>query len=180
MTLPKQYAWLEKEPDPKLLIEMRALHGTVERRGSGSNPEILRWAKEIGLGHVYKDDAIAWCGLTVAFAAFKAGYPCAPKGNALWARNWACWGNPVDIKNAMLGDVLVFVRKGGGHVGVYVAEDADAFHVLGGNQGDAVNIKRIVKSRCIAVRRSPFKRGQPASVRKVVMAANGSVSKNEA
>ncbi len=178
--LPAKYAWLAKEPAPKMLVEMLKLHGTVEKPGKGSNPEILRWAKEIGLGKVYGDDAIAWCGLTVGFAAFKAGYDPAPKGNALWARNWAFWGKPQTIATAMLGDVLVFARGSGGHVGVYVAEDKDAFHVLGGNQGDAVNIKRIVKSRCIAVRRSPFKRGQPANVRKVWMTADGAISNNEA
>lgn len=180
MKLPKIYAWLEKETAPKILIEMLKLHGTVEVRGKGNNPDILRWAKEIGLGHVYKSDEIAWCGLTVAFAAFKAGYDHAPRGNALWARNWALWGKPAAIDGAMLGDVLVFTRKGGGHVGVYIAEDATAYHVLGGNQGDAVNIKRIPKSRCIAVRRSPFKRGQPKSVRKIKMAASGQLSTSEA
>ena len=180
MTLPAKYAWLAKERAPKLLMAMMALHGTMETPGKGNNPEILGWAKDIGLGHVYKADSIAWCGLTVGFAAFKAGYDHAPRGNALWARNWAAWGREVAIADAMLGDVLVFERGKGGHVGVYVAEDADCFHVLGGNQGDAVTIKRIPKSRCIAVRRSPFKKGQPANVRKVIMAASGPVSANEA
>jgi cell wall-associated NlpC family hydrolase len=36
----------------------------------------------------------------------------------------------------MLGDVLVFRRGGGGHVALYVGEDEEAFHVLGGNQAD--------------------------------------------
>lgn len=180
MTLPAKYAWLAKERAPKILLEMLALHGTVETPGSGNNPEILRWAKEIGLGKVYKADTIAWCGLTVGFAAYKAGYDYAPRGNALWARNWAFWGKPVATDAAMLGDVLVFSRGNGGHVGLYVSEDTDAFHVLGGNQGDAVNIKRILKSRCIAVRRSPWKRAQPANVRKVRVDGKGAVSTNEA
>ena len=181
MPLPKKYAWLAKEKAPKLLLAMLAIHGTVETPGKASNPEILSWAKDIGLGHVYKADEIAWCGLATGFAAYKAGYDYAPRGNALWARNWASWGSPVATDKAMLGDVLVFSRgPSSGHVGVYVAEDATAFHVLGGNQGDAVTIKRIPKARIIAVRRSPFKRGQPANVRKVFMAADGSVSTNEA
>ena len=48
--------------------------------------------------------------------------------------------------------MLVFTRPGGGHVGFYVGEDAAAYHILGGNQGDAVTIVRIVKSRYIARR----------------------------
>jgi len=179
MNLPTKYAYLSKEKAPKILLAMLDLYGTVEVAGKGSNPEILQWAKEIGLGHVYKDDAVAWCGLTVGFAAFKAGYDHAPRGNALWARNWAVWGKEPD-GGAKLGDVLVFSRGKGGHVGVYVAEDNDAYHVLGGNQGDKVSIKRILKSRCIAARRSPFKRGQPANVRKIFLAADGSISQNEA
>lgn len=178
--LPAKYAWLSKEPAPRMLVEMLKLHGTVEKPGKGSNPAILQWAKDVGLGHIYKADEIAWCGLTVAYAALQAQYDHAPRGNALWARNWASWGKPQSIETAMLGDVLVFSRGAGGHVGLYVAEDATAFHVLGGNQGDAVTIKRILKSRCIAVRRSPFKVSQPKNVRKVWMDAKGPVSKNEA
>lgn len=178
MTLPKPHAWLANEPGPRLLKEMLALHGTVEAKGNRNNPEILKWAKSIGLGKVYKADAVAWCGLTVAYAAAQAGWDHAPRGNALWARNWAAWGNAAD--KPMLGDVLVFVRKGGGHVGLYVAEDLTAYHVLGGNQGDAVTIKRIAKSRLLAARRCPWRVNQPGNVRRVFVAASGGLSKNEA
>ena len=180
MTLPAKYAWLAKERAPKILVEALNFYGTTEAPGPANNSDILSWAKSIGLDRTYRQDSTAWCGLFAGFIAFKAGYDHAPRGNALWARNWAAWGREVAIADAKLGDVLVFSRGNGGHVGVYVAEDADCFHVLGGNQGDAVTIKRIPKSRCIAVRRSPFKKGQPANVRKVIMAANGPVSTNEA
>jgi hypothetical protein len=53
--------------------------------------------------------------------------------------------------------VLVFERPGGGHVGYYFGEDATAYHVLGGNQGDAVTIARIAR---IAVSHAD---GQPAA-----------------
>lgn len=178
MTLPKPYAWLADEPGPRLMKEMLALHGTVEAKGSRNNPLILKWAKSIGLGKVYKADSVAWCGLTVAYAASQAGWDHAPRGNALWARNWAAWGDAAD--KPMLGDVLVFVRKGGGHVGIYVAEDATAYHVLGGNQGDAVTIKRIAKNRLLAARRCPWRVNQPGNVRRVIVAASGGLSKNEA
>jgi len=178
MTLPKPYAWLADEPGPRILKEMVALHGTLEAPGKRNNPMILMWAKHIGLGSVYKADSVAWCGLTVAYAAAQAGFDHAPRGNALWARNWAVWGNPAD--KPALGDVLVFARKAGGHVGLYVAEDATAFHVIGGNQGDSVSIKRIAKSRLLAARRCPWRVNQPANVRRVVMTAAGGLSKNEA
>jgi uncharacterized protein (TIGR02594 family) len=180
MQLPKLYAWLADEPGPRLLKEMLALYGTVESPGSGNNPMILKWAKSIGLGSVYKSDAVAWCGLTVAYAAAQAGWDSAPEGNALWARNWASWGDHVDMGKAMLGDVLVFARKGGGHVALYVGEDATHYHILGGNQDDCVSIKRRAKAQLIAVRRCPWRVNQPDNVRKVILSAKGEVAKSEA
>lgn len=79
-----------------------------------------------------------------------------------------------------LGNVLVFSRKGGGHVGVYVAEDATAYHVLGGNQGDIVSIKRVAKSRLIAARECPWRISKPANIRGIKMTAAGPLSLNEA
>ena len=76
--------------------------------------------------------------------------------------------------------MLVFSRaKGGGHVGLYVGQDETAFHVLGGNQSDAVSITRIARTRCIAIRR-PIYQVQPASVAPVHLAASGVISTNEA
>ena len=80
---------------------------------------------------------------------------------------------------ASLGDVLVFVRRGGGHVGIYVGDDGTHYHVLGGNQGNAVSIIRIAKARCIAVRRF-YRIAPPANVRPIRLAASGPVSTNEA
>jgi hypothetical protein len=73
--------------------------------------------------------------------------------------------------------VLVFARKGGGHVGFYVGEDATAYHVLGGNQGNAVNVMRIAKDRCIAIR---WPEGEPVVGKPVILASNGQLSRNEA
>jgi cell wall-associated NlpC family hydrolase len=80
----------------------------------------------------------------------------------------------------MLGDVLVFKRQGGGHVGLYVGEDKDAYHVLGGNQSDSVSITRILKDRLHAARRCTWKTAQPANVRRVFLSGSGAVSQNEA
>lgn len=181
MTLPKEHAWLANEPGPRILLEMLKLYGTIETPGDKSNPLILSWAKEIGLGHVYKGDNIPWCGLTVAYAAAQAGWDYAPRGNALWARNWLAWGTPVDLGDEMLGDVLVFERGPvSGHVGVDVGENKTHFSVVGGNQGDAVNIKWIEKARLISARRCPWRIIQPANVRKVMLGKTGPVSTGEA
>ena len=74
--------------------------------------------------------------------------------NPLGARNWLAFGVPQ--QKPALGDVLVFWRgtSGGfsGHVGLYVGEDAQAFHVLGGNQSDAVTIAFFAKSCLLGAR----------------------------
>ena len=176
--LPVRYGWLSEEPGPRILVEFLKLHGTAEKPGPGNNPSILAWAKAVGLAHVYKADATAWCGLAMAYAALQAGWDAAPRGNALWARNWLFWGTPAPV--AMLGDVLVFSRGMGGHVGVYVGEDRECFHVLGGNQSDAVNIKRIARKRLLGSRRCPWRINQPANVRPISLSATGAVSTNEA
>ena len=173
------YEWLQREPGPRMLLELLALHGTREKIGAGSNPEILGWAKELGLEKIYRDDATPWCGLGMAIAAKRAGWAYMPGGDSpLWARNWANWGTKQKI--AMLGDVLVFERGSGGHVGQCVGDDATHYHVLGANQGDAVSIVRIPKRRCIAIRRAPWRVAQPDNVRRVPLsAAGGPVSSKE-
>jgi len=177
VTLPKQYAWLTKEPAPRLLLAALALYGTAEKPGPGDNPSILAWAKNVGLDRVYKHDSIAWCGLFMTYATLQAGFPF-HHPNSLGARNWLEFGNPAKVP--MLGDVLVFSRKGGGHVGIYVGEDATAYHVLGGNQSDMVTIKRVPKARFLGARRCPWSIGQPANIRVVNLSATGALSVNEA
>ena len=73
----------------------------------------------------------------------------------------------------------MFQRESGGHVGFYVAEDATAYHVLGGNQSNKVCITRVAKDRLLAARRPKYN-VQPASVKPYRVASTGSLSKNEA
>lgn len=187
MTLPHAYAWLAKEGAPRMLVEALKLVGTLEVPGTADNPKIIAWADEVAAAFpggynnwaasFYGDDSIPWCGLLMAICAVRAGRP--PPDKYLSALAWASFGNPVARTGAMLGDVLVFTRKGGGHVAQYVGEDATAFHIIGGNQSDAVTITRKAKSQLHAVRRAPYI-NQPANVRKIVLSAVGALSTNEA
>lgn len=173
--LPKQYEWLAKEPGPKMLIEALGLFGTLEAEGTGDNPTILGWAKELGLDKVYTHDAIPWCGLFMAVVAKRADkkVPDTP----LWALAWADFGKPSALP--MLGDVLTFKRQGGGHVAQYIGEDPLAYHVLGANQSDCVCIIRIAKSRLYKARR-PLYHQQPDNVRRIFLSTSGKLSTNEA
>lgn len=175
MKLPKAYAWLAEEAAPRHLLKAVELLGVTEIAGPRHNPAILAWAKETGLSKVYKADETPWCGLFVAVVMKRADRE--PVKDPLWALNWANWGVPVSAPG--LADVLTFKRNGGGHVGLYVGEDASAYHVLGGNQGNAVSIVRIAKSRLFKAVR-PGYITPPVNIRKVVLASNGVLSLNEA
>lgn len=161
---------------PKIIQQALPLLGTEEIPGSKSNAEILDWAKTLGLEKVYTDDDIAWCGLFVAYVCHLAGKPVV--AGPLWARNWAAW-ETVSEGGAKLGDVLVFRRGPGGHVGFYLAETEDTYIVLGGNQKNKVSIAEIEKKRLITSRRCRYNT-IPASVQSYIVKSTGVVSSNEA
>jgi len=176
MKLPKKYEWLLAEPGPKMLQEFLKIYGTAEVPGDGDNPVIVDWARETGLQRDYRHDSTAWCGLAAAVVAKRAGKELPP--NPLWALNWATFGHKV-TNGAKLGDILVFKRNGGGHVALYIGEDDECYHCLGGNQSDTVNIVRKPKNRVYAIRR-PNYTNQPANVRKVFLSPEGDVDSREA
>ncbi len=128
----------------------KSLLGTKEIVGSKHNPVILGWAKGIGgwIAKFYNADEIPWCGLFVAHCFRVSGLQVGQ--NSLGALSWASWGVP--IQKASPGALLVFTRSGGGHVGFYVSEDKEAYHVLGGNQSNSVSVTRIAKNRLKAIR----------------------------
>lgn len=173
--LPAAYRWLGGVGTlPRMLAEGLALYGVRETVGAGDNPAILDWAREAGVTG-YHADAVPWCGLYLAVVATRAGR--AVPYRPLWALNWSRFGMAAD--RPMLGDVLTFLRPGGGHVALYVGEDDAAFHVLGGNQGDRVGFTRIARSRLRAARRPEY-RWRPGSVAVRRLAAGGAVSVDEA
>lgn len=178
ITLPKAYADLATHAAPRMLVEALKLYGTREEPGPANSPVIMGWARELNIKS-YTGDITPWCGLFMAVVATRAGWWVHVPENPLWARDWAKFGQRPMA--AGLGDVLVFRRPGGGgHVGVYVGEDATHYHVLGGNQRDQVNIIRILRSRLITYRRPVWRIAQPREVRPIHRAAQGTVSTNEA
>lgn len=157
------------------MMKALELYGVKETVGEIHNPVILAWATETGLKQ-YTNDEIPWCGLFMAVIMHRAGRPIVK--DPLWALNWNKFG--VRPSEPMLGDVLTFTRDGGGHVGLYIGEDSTSYHVLGGNQGNAVSIVRIQKSRLRDFRRPVYTK-QPLNVRKIKLDSTGAtVSINEA
>lgn len=134
------------------LAEAQRAIGVHEDTGPGSNPLIIGWARRLRID--YGNDEISWYGLFVAHCIGLTLPAEALPTNPLGARNWGNFGIPCPVPQP--GAVLTFwrERRDGwkGHVGFYVGEDAAAFHVLGGNQGDAVNVKRFPRDRFLAAR----------------------------
>lgn len=149
--------------------------GVRETPGPTTTPIIRRWAAALSdwWRGFFADDGLPWCALFVNAVFFECGM--AGTGT-LRARDWLTWGDDIGRPPA-LGAVLVFERPGGGHVGFYVGETAEAYRVLGGNQGDAVSLAWIAKARCIGVR---WPKNYMLSRRGVLLAATGEpVSINE-
>lgn len=185
--LPIDYHWLADESGPLMLVRYLEIYGVQEAPGSADNPTIIGWAREVekamgkpegALG--YDHDQTAWCGLTAAVCAVRAGKLPIPE-TPLWALAWQTFGDPTDTP--MLGDILVYRRTGGGHVGMYVGEDDLAYHVIAGNQGDAVTIHRLTKQPWrpgigfgFYAARRPHYNVQPANVRVVHLSSTGTLS----
>lgn len=178
MTLPDQYKWILNEPGPKMLLTALKYYGLKEAPGSSDNPTIMQWAHDFGITW-YEHDSIAWCSLFMGQVAKESGYNPPGKDVLLAAVSWATWGNKA-FGGPELGDILVFNRPGGHHVGLYIGEDDAAYHVLGGNTGDAVAIARIAKDRLMAVRYPAEEAQVPTNSRKIFLSASGELSQNEA
>lgn len=166
--------------EPTWLTIARTYVGTTEVVGKGSNPKILAMVGRVAVGagkwikSFFTDDDIPWCALFVNNCLAEAGFV---GTGSLAARSFEAWGQPMMLPT--LGSVLVFSRKGGGHVGFYVGQKMDGtLRVLGGNQNNSVSETWIARDRLVAVR-WPSSVILPATGL-VVLADNGQpVSTNE-
>lgn len=171
--------------EPRWLTFARKLIGVREIKGPRHSATIMGWIHAMGakvLGITVRDDETAWCGTFVAHVMTSCGFHTQHRDTgkniiAVRAKAWLDWGRI--LIGPRLGCVLVFERPGGGHVGFYVGEDRTHYHVLGGNQGDAVSIMRLEKSRCIGMR-WPFGVTLPPEKRVFLNPSGAVVSGNEA
>jgi len=132
--------------EPKWLQIARTKIGRKEIVGRRHNSWIAKGWKRLGVGW-FNDDETPWCGFFVADCLNDVGlsYPkMFPR-----AKSFASWGK---ASTPCLGAIVVFGRKGGGHVGYLVGENDKSYYVLGGNQKNMVSITPILKSRAIATR----------------------------
>ncbi|WAC59223.1 TIGR02594 family protein [Brevundimonas sp. SL130] len=164
--------------DPSLVWFQAAwrLLGTKEAPGTSDNPNILQWASRLGIP--YRRDDVPWCGLFVAHCIGSTLSAEPLPNNPLSARNWLKFGVQT---TGQAGAVAVFYRgalKGWlGHVAFYVGQDDEAYHVLGGNQSNAVSVARIAKNRLLGFRWPSTV--PPGSGKPVLLTPSGQLSTNE-
>lgn len=158
---------------PAWITEARQYIGLREIKGPQNNPKILEWWKAIKRGGI-KDDETPWCAAFVGGCLEAAGVTSSRFESA---KSYETWGSP--LAAPIYGCIVVFSRDGGGHVGFVVGQDkAGNLMVLGGNQGDAVNVKAFQRSRVTAYR---WPLGLPADVgAPLPLLASAELSMNEA
>jgi uncharacterized protein (TIGR02594 family) len=127
---------------------------TRETPGKASNPVVLGWLRRI-----WKDtpgDDTPWCSAFVNAMAAATGYE---ESRSLAARSWLKTGTALTQREVRRGDIVVLWRgsrdAATGHVAFFdkVDEQRGLIFLLGGNQGDEVNISSYPLSRVLAYRR---------------------------
>lgn len=123
--------------------------GIKEVPGKTSNPQILamlqlddKWPA---------DDETPWCSAFVNYVCWLCDLPRSKKLNA---RSWIGVGRAVTFDEAQRGDIVVLSRgtnPAQGHVGFYHGHNESEVFLLGGNQGDTVNISEFDIDRVLQI-----------------------------
>jgi uncharacterized protein (TIGR02594 family) len=134
--------------------------GTQEIIGIASNHHILAMLQ---LDEKWPTgDDVPWCSAFVNYICWLLRLP---RSKSLSARSWLSLGYSVGIPEAEVGfDVVVLKRgkgsepgsevlKAPGHVGFYAGLGEGTVLVLGGNQGDRVNVSAFARESILGIRR---------------------------
>lgn len=155
-------ALMEDAPDTEIpwmseAIRVRGLHEARNRS------QLVRWFD--ASVSWFDPREVPWCGAFVATVMRKWNPEITLPKNPLGARNWRKFGRSCPPQ---LGAVMVFWRGSRegwkGHVAMYWGEDDDAYHILGGNQSNAVTVTRINKDRFLDAR-WPYDTPQPRIIK---------------
>ena len=136
-------------PEPAWLPLARAEIGTREIKGAKDNARILSYRKSARCSWVAgSEEAVAWCAVFVNAMLEDTGV----RGTASPAAKSFCASRGfVQLRQPAAGAVTVIERNPPhpslGHVAFLVGSDAEFVWLLGGNQGDAVNVSRFARAR---------------------------------
>ncbi len=148
----------------KILIDAYELASVFtdvgEVSGSLDNPAIMMMLQ---LDNAWpQHDEVPWCS---AFVNYICKLLKLPRSHSLLARSWLTVGEAVSLDDAEIGFDIVVITRGGdnepgkenltapGHVGFYAGNKDGRVFILGGNQGDKVNLSSFDVSRILDIRR---------------------------
>ena len=133
--------------EPVWLIEARKNLGVKETKGGVHTSEVLKYWQAIKRGGI-KDDETPWCAAFVGAMLERTGIKSSRFESA---KSYLNWGQLLAMP--VVGGIVICPRGGGGRVGFAVGRDVKGnLLVLGGNQGDEVNIKAFPVSRVTGYR----------------------------
>lgn len=144
--------------EPYWLTWLRARVGLKEFAGPADNPKVVELFKlaHIGEGGVWSQDETPWCAAAVGAALEECGIV---GTRSAMARSYERWTNGLQIGLPILGAVAVLDRDpphpSQGHVAFVVGADRLHVALLGGNQGDAVNVKVFPRQRVRVINGMP-------------------------
>ena len=123
-------------------------YGNKEIPGEANNPAVLKYFNESGFDGEKLGDDTAWCSAFVNWCAREAGLEHTGKLNA---RSWLSVGKITHEPKP--GDIVVLWRSSleswKGHVGIYIRHTQDHIYMLGGNQGNQVQIAAYSSKRLL-------------------------------
>ncbi len=121
---------------------------TCEVSGIGNNPRIIEYHKVTTLKATA--DSVPWCSSFVCWCLEQSGIK---SSKSAAARSYLTWGIPLEKP---IEGCIVILKRGAdsrqGHVGLYVQENATMVAILGGNQGNKVQIQWYRKEDVLSYR----------------------------
>ena len=132
---------------PTWITEAEKYVGLKEVSGPKNNSTVVDFWKRINLSGISNDE-VPWCAAFVGAVLENVGITSTRSG---LAKSYLNFGTKQNVPT--LGSIVVFTRTGGGHVGFVVGKDkAGNIFVLGGNQSDAVNVKKFTTQHVVGYR----------------------------
>jgi uncharacterized protein (TIGR02594 family) len=138
-----------------LAIARREICTREAALGPQPNPRIVEYHQVTSLRA--QDDRTPWCASFVSWVLEQTGIRSTRSARA---KSYLNWGSALD--HPRVGAITVFHRgsgapssRGPGHVGFFIEDRGHSIGLLGGNQGNHVNIKSYSKSRLLAYRWPP-------------------------
>lgn len=137
----------------QIIYDQAALDiGTYEWAGEDHNPKVLAYYAKAGHPEI-KNDEVPWCAAYVGAKLAEVGLI---GTGSLLARSYEKWGVRVPVSQARPGDIVILSRgePWQGHVGFVSKIEGGWVHILGGNQGNQVNVTDYKAKRIAAIRRA--------------------------